>query len=110
MPGKGFRNYALLSGLVTADQLEQAMLTAGVGAGAAGAPGATAAEINDNQLASRLVEMGILTPYQAGQIKVGRTKFDLGPYIITDFIGKGGMGEVFKGVHQMMGRECAIKV
>jgi serine/threonine protein kinase len=112
MPGKGFRNYALLSGLVTADQLEQAMLTAGVGAqvSAGGAPGPTPAEIDDNSLATRLVEMGILTPYQAGQIKLGRTKFSLGPYIITDFIGKGGMGEVFKGVHQLMGRECAIKV
>jgi serine/threonine protein kinase len=113
MPGKGFRNYALLSGLVTADQLEQAMLTAGVGVAqvsAAGTPEVAAAEIDDSQLATRLVEMGILTPYQAGQIKLGRTKFSLGPYIITDFIGKGGMGEVFKGVHQMMGRECALKV
>lgn len=116
MPGRsGFRNHALLSGLVTADQLEQAMLTAGVGVEAAPAGGAPAAgpapaELDDNLLANRLVEMGILTPYQAAQIKVGRTKFSLGPYIVTDFIGKGGMGEVFKGVHQLMGRECAIKV
>src|SRR5689334_10237446 len=100
MPAKGFRNYALLSGLVTADQLEQAILTAGFAVPVGGAPGTTAAEIDDNQLATRLVEMGILTPYQAGQVKLGRTKFSLGPYIITDFIGKGGMGEVFKGVHQ----------
>jgi serine/threonine protein kinase len=34
----------------------------------------------------------------------------VGPYIVTDFIGQGGMGQVFKGVHQLMGRECAIKV
>src|SRR5437588_8821992 len=106
-----FRNSALLSGLVTADQLEQAVLTAGVtveaGAAAAALP---SPEQEDQLLASRLVEMGVLTPYQADQIKRGRTKFELGPYVVTDFIGQGGMGQVFKGVHQLMGRECAIKV
>jgi eukaryotic-like serine/threonine-protein kinase len=102
-----FRNSALLSGLVTQDQLEQAVLTAGVGAEAASA---SAAEVDDTLLANRLVEMSILTSYQAAQIKAGRTKFSLGPYIVTDFIGQGGMGQVFKGVHQVMGRECAIKV
>src|SRR5207253_4820210 len=53
---------------------------------------------------------GILTPYQAAQIKAGRTKFELGPYIVTDSLGQGGMGQVFKGIHRVMGRECAIKV
>src|SRR6185295_5577554 len=33
-----------------------------------------------------------------------------GPYIITDYIGQGGMGQVWKGEHAMMGRESAIKV
>jgi serine/threonine protein kinase len=102
-----FRNSALLSGLVTQEQLEQAVLTAGVGAEATEA---TAAGVEDSLLATRLVEMSILTTYQAAQIKAGRTKFSLGPYIVTDFIGQGGMGQVFKGVHQVMGRECAIKV
>src|SRR5947209_5926471 len=102
-----FRNHALLSGLVTADQLEQAVLTAGVSAEAGAAP---SAEQEDAVLATRLVEMGVLTPYQADQIKKGRTKFLLGPYVVTDFIGQGGMGQVFKGVHHLMGRECAIKV
>src|SRR5438874_6607171 len=54
--------------------------------------------------------MGILTQYQAKQIQAGRTKFELGPYIVTDSLGQGGMGQVFKGVHRVMGRECAIKV
>src|SRR5436190_3945223 len=107
-PRSVFRNSALLSGLVTADQLEQAVLTAGVTAEAAAAA-PSIAELDDSLLANRLVEMGILTPYQAAQIKAGRTKFSLGPYIVTDSIGKGGMGEVYKGVHQLMGRECAIK-
>lgn len=107
-----FRKYALLSGLVTADQLEQAVLTAGVAGETevAAAAGVTTAEIDDGRVANRLVEMGILTPFQAAQIKAGRTKFALGPYVVTDSLGQGGMGQVFKGVHQVMGRECAIKV
>src|SRR5438445_7898057 len=111
-----FRNAALLSGLVTPDQLEQAVLTVGVtsdaaaaSAEAAGAATAAPIDLDDTLLANRLVEMGILTRYQADQIKTGRTKFNLGPYLVTEFIGKGGMGEVYKGVHQLMGRECAIK-
>jgi serine/threonine protein kinase len=104
-----FRNAALLSGLVTPDQLEQAVLTAGVSAETGGAATAAPPEMDDTLLANRLVEMGILTRYQADQIKTGRTKFTLGPYLVTDFIGKGGMGEVYKGVHHLMGRECAIK-
>lgn len=105
-----FRNSALLSGLVTPDQLEQAVLTAGVTDELSPRAPAIAAEIDDGRVANRLVEMGILTPYQATQIRAGRTIFNLGPYIVTDFIGQGGMGQVFKGVHQLMGRECAIKV
>src|SRR6185503_4160999 len=107
-----FRNAALLSGLVTPDQLEQAVLTAGVAgevAAVAGGAPAAPAELDDTLLDNRLVELGILTRYQADQIKTGRTKFTLGPYLVTDFIGKGGMGEVYKGVHHLMGRECAIK-
>src|SRR5262245_12695785 len=95
-----FRNSGLLSKLVHADQLEQAVLTAGVAAetvAAESAPPAVSAELDDAVLANRLVEMGILTPYQAAQIKVGRTKFELGPYIVTDLLGQGGMGQVFKG-------------
>ncbi|MEM7473649.1 MAG: serine/threonine-protein kinase [Planctomycetota bacterium] len=61
-------------------------------------------------LAEVLVEQEVLTKYQADQILAGRTKFDLGLYTITDWIGQGGMGQVFKGVHQVMGRECAVKV
>jgi serine/threonine protein kinase len=66
--------------------------------------------IRDDQLGQQLIEMGILTPYQVDQLKAGRSKLNLGPYTITDWIGQGGMGQVFKAVHKMMGRECAVKV
>lgn len=70
----------------------------------------TVDEIDDSELASVLVDMKVITAYQADQLIAGRTKLKLGAYIITDWIGQGGMGQVFKAVHEMLGRECAIKV
>src|SRR5947208_3431969 len=103
-----FGELALLSELVTPEQLDQAFLTAGV---AEGVPPAPKTEVGEALVAKRLVEMGVLTAFQADKILLeGRTKFTLGPYIITQGLGQGGMGQVFKAVHQVMGRECAIKV
>lgn len=65
---------------------------------------------DENVVAATLVKSGVITQYQAQQLRAGRTKMDLGPYLITDFIAQGGMGQVFKGVHKVMGRECAVKV
>ena len=65
---------------------------------------------DDSVIAATLVKSGVITEYQAQQLHAGRTKLTLGPYLITDFIAQGGMGQVFKAVHDVMGRECAIKV
>jgi serine/threonine protein kinase len=96
-----------MSNLVSQEQLQHAIsaLTS-----APDGPSATLMAVEDAELANKLVEMEVLTNYQAEQILRGRTKFDLGPYIVTDSIGKGGMGQVFKAVHQMMGRVCAVKI
>lgn len=67
-------------------------------------------EESTDTLAHQMVELGYLTAYQANQFKLGRTKLTLGPYVVTDWIGQGGMGHVFKAEHQVMGRECAVKV
>lgn len=96
-----FRHLAILSGLVTPQQIDAALREIGLPPNA---------EVDEKQLAAKLVEQKVLTTYQAEQIASGRTKFNLGPYIITDSIGSGGMGQVYKAVHQMMGRECAVKV
>lgn len=101
-----FRNSALLSGLVTQDQIDEAVAYLR----ASGDVPATLVDLDDSLLSARLVEKGILTPYQSDQIRSGRTKLNLGPYIITEWIGQGGMGQVFKAVHQVMGRESAVKV
>ncbi len=67
-------------------------------------------EITDEQLAEYLVELGHLNRWQAEQLRQGRTKFTLGSYRIVDAIGHGGMGWVFKGEHELLGRVEAIKV
>ncbi|WP_237607163.1 serine/threonine protein kinase [Roseimaritima sediminicola] len=64
----------------------------------------------DERLAEWFIQAGILTRYQAVQLMAGRSKLTLGPYVITDWIGQGGMGQVFKAVHKVMGRESAVKV
>jgi len=64
----------------------------------------------DTRIARRLVERGLLNAWQVEQLRAGRTKFTLGPYLIVDAIGKGGMGHVFKGRHELLGRIEAIKV
>ena len=100
-----FRTAALASRLITQDQLDRVAAAIRKSAGALH-PG----DVSDEALAGKLVELDVLTSYQADQLKAGRTKFNLGPYIITDWIGQGGMGQVFKAVHEMMGRESAVKV
>ena len=101
-----FKETALASALVTEEQLRQAIVQ--LVQGKAGDSGTV--EVNEKKLAQKLVEMNVISAYQADQLLIGRTRLNLGPYIITDWIGQGGMGQVFKAVHQMLGRESAVKV
>jgi eukaryotic-like serine/threonine-protein kinase len=102
-----FRETALISGLVSREQIDRAIAQLRTRPDDLPTP---LEQVSDDDLASQLVDMGVITYYQADQLKAGRTKLNLGPYTITDWIGQGGMGQVFKAVHTVMGRQCAIKV
>lgn len=102
-----FVRSALLSGQVSQHQIDLAVEQLRQRGGLDALP---AVEVGDELLAAQLVKLGVLTNYQAQQLKQGRTKLNLGPYVITDWLGQGGMGQVFVAVHQMMDRKVAIKV
>jgi len=99
---RGLRETALASGLVGSDEFDAAQTMARGRSGTADVPDAATADV--------LVEQGRITPFQAREMLAGRTRFRLGQYTVLDEIGKGGMGQVFKAEHALMGRLVAIKV
>lgn len=108
-----FREAALLSELVSESQWRAAATEVKQARQASGtAPIVSAADRKRvcDEIAEILIRDGVVTSYQATQLRAGRTKLTLGPYVVTEFLGKGGMGQVFGGVHKIMGRRCAIKV
>ena len=86
-------------GLYTPDQLAA---LSDVAAAAGADPGA---------LADGLQTRGLLTTYQARKVRLNRIpELLVGPYLLLDKIGEGGMGKVFKAVEFGTGRLIALKV
>ncbi len=66
---------------------------------------------NPSAVAAALVERGAVTQWQVEKLLQGKHKgFFLGSYRLLRPLGKGGMGAVFLAQHEMMRRQCAIKV
>ena len=105
-----FQHSALISDLVTQEQVKDALDALVDAQRASEGVEILQVEVSDEQLADQLVYNGVISDYQAEQLKSGRTKFNLGPYVITGWIGQGGMGQGFKGEHMVLGRVSAIKV
>ncbi|HEX5270217.1 MAG TPA: serine/threonine-protein kinase, partial [Gemmataceae bacterium] len=62
-------------------------------------------------LARLVVQRGWLTRFQVNAVAAGRGKdLVLGPYLLLDRLGEGGMGAVYKAHHQHMRRVVALKV
>ncbi len=97
----------LASGLLTEEQIDHAWQ---VLVESMPAVDLSLEELSDEQLAAQMIALGHINPWQAEQLRQGRTKFNLGSYRIVDAIGHGGMGWVFKGEHKLLGRVEAIKV
>lgn len=87
-----------LSGLVEPAQLEEVVLLL--------------PDTNRGRVIARdMVARGLITKFQAEMLLAGRTGgFQLGQYRILDQLGQGGMGRVFKAIHQTMHRVVALKV
>ena len=101
-----FREVALASGLLTVDQLNEA----GAELARERNPSSVTPEDLDKLLAEICVNKGWITSFQAREMLNDRHLFRLGQYTVLDEIGKGGMGQVFRAEHAMMGREVAVKV
>ena len=64
-----------------------------------------------SELAFALVQRNLLTSYQAEQVLAGKVKsLVLGPYVLLQPIGTGGMGEVFQARQKRLDRTVALKL
>lgn len=75
------------------------------------AKAAEGTESNPEELARELVKRKLLTAYQVRKLWRGQgADLILGPYILLDKLGEGGMGEVFHAKQTRLDRDVALKI
>jgi serine/threonine protein kinase len=90
--------------LLTAAQ-ERALLACCEGSPAQGEPPAT------EKLVAQLLNDRWITPFQAEKLLAGRSReLTVGPYVLTDLIGMGGMGAVYAALDPDTRQPVAVKV
>src|SRR4051812_4235254 len=68
----------------------------------------TAGALAPDELAQEVLQRRWLTPLQMRWLLRGRgSRLTLGPYVLLDRLGSGGMGQVFRSRHRLMGRLAA---
>ncbi len=63
------------------------------------------------EVANHFQKLELLTRFQAERLLSGRTEgFQIGPYLILDYLGKSATGRMYKARHRTMNRLVAIKI
>jgi serine/threonine protein kinase len=68
-------------------------------------------DVPDRKLASRLITDGWLSRYQAEQLLAGKFReLWIGPYVLSDLVGVGGMGSVYAAIDSRDHKPVAVKL